>query len=87
MRPRFISILTPNLTVFHQYLEGNRLVSMPIQPSSGAKDPGSVEIKRNTLLDLKPYVPKFDYRLDVRTGWLEWLFSNIIVCRELLCSS
>jgi tRNA-Thr(GGU) m(6)t(6)A37 methyltransferase TsaA len=23
------------------------------------------------LLDIKPYVPRFDYRTDVRTGWLE----------------
>jgi tRNA (Thr-GGU) A37 N-methylase len=23
------------------------------------------------LLDLKPYVPEFDYRPDVRIGWLE----------------
>jgi len=23
------------------------------------------------LLDIKPYVPRFDYRTDVRTGWLD----------------
>jgi tRNA-Thr(GGU) m(6)t(6)A37 methyltransferase TsaA len=28
------------------------------------------------LLDLKPYVPQFDHRQDVRTGWLERVKGN-----------
>jgi tRNA-Thr(GGU) m(6)t(6)A37 methyltransferase TsaA len=31
-----------------------------------------VDILDNTpLLDIKPYAPRFDYRADVRTGWME----------------
>jgi tRNA (Thr-GGU) A37 N-methylase len=28
------------------------------------------------LLDIKPYVPKFDHRSDVRVGWMEGTFRD-----------